>query len=94
MLKTVLETKNEVDLLTNSEDKVLLNKIERLDNELINYFSKIFVVDNALTRKLVSFQANKTRPYYRWYKYKEAFSANLVNYFFTKYSVKKGMILT
>jgi DNA modification methylase len=93
MLKTVLETKNEVDLLTNSEDKVLLNKIERLDNELINYFSKIFVVDNALTRKLVSFQANKTRPYYRWYKYKEAFSANLVNYFFTKYSVKKGMIL-
>ena len=46
-----------------------------------------------MTRKLVSFQANKTRGYYRWYKYKEAFSADLVEYLFRKYRVAEGKIL-
>ena len=46
-----------------------------------------------MTRKLVSFQANKARTYYRWYKYKEAFSADLVEYLFRKYKVVKGKIL-
>jgi hypothetical protein len=31
-----------------------------------------------LTRSLLSFQANKTRAAYRWYKYKEAFSASFI----------------
>lgn len=33
-----------------------------------------------LTRSLVSFQANKSLPVYRWLKYKEGFSADLVRY--------------
>ena len=72
---------------------ILLGQIEELDKSLIEYFPDTLVVDNALTRKLVSFQANKARTYYRWYKYKEAFSADLVEYLFRKYKVVEGKIL-
>ncbi len=53
----------------NTQTDILLGQIEELDKSLTEYFPDTFVVDNALTRKLVSFQANKARTYYRWYKY-------------------------
>ena len=77
----------------NTKGDTLLGQIEELDKSLIEYFPDTLVIDNALTRKLVSFQANKTRTYYRWYKYKEAFSADLVEYLFRKYRVAEGKIL-
>ncbi len=43
------------------------------------YKSKISV-NTKLNRQLVSFQANKGLPFYRWFKYKEGFSSPLVNY--------------
>jgi len=46
-----------------------------------------------LNRQVVSFQANKNEPVYRWFKYKEGFSSSLVKYFLTKYSKKPGKIL-
>lgn len=46
-----------------------------------------------LNRQLVSFQANKDEPIYRWFKYKEGFSSGLVRYFLTKYSDKPGKLL-
>lgn len=46
-----------------------------------------------LNRKVVSFQANKDEPIYRWFKYKEGFSSSLVKYFLTEYSKKPGKIL-
>ena len=46
-----------------------------------------------LNRQLVSFQANKGMSEYRWFKYKEGFSSNLVSYFLSKYSKKPGKIL-
>lgn len=76
-----------------SEDDVFLRDIEAQDEALIRYFSQAFVVDKALTRKLVSFQANKTRTHYRWYRYKEAFSADLVEYLVEQYCVAPGTIL-
>jgi DNA modification methylase len=48
---------------------------------------------NNLNRKVVSFQANKHEPVYRWFKYKEGFSSNLVKYFLTEYSPKPGKVL-
>ncbi len=74
-------------------DNDFLLKIEKLDAFFVNHFANVFAVDNSLTRKLVSFQANKEQKYYRWYKYKEAFSSNLVEYLFKKYPVNKGKIL-
>lgn len=46
-----------------------------------------------LSRKIVSFQANKEEPIYRWFKYKEGFSSTLVKYFLSEYSPKVGKVL-
>lgn len=76
----------------NERNEALIN-IESLNNELLQHFKNKFLVDSSLTRLLVSFQANKTRPVYRWYKFKEAFSAALVEQLFKKYGVIKGKML-
>lgn len=70
-----------------------LGEIETLDRQMLQYFQSKFVVQPSLTRLLVSFQANKTRPIYRWYKYKEAFSASLVEFLSHKYDITQGKIL-
>jgi len=70
-----------------------LNEVEQLDFDLENHFKSKFFVQQSLSRSLVSFQANKNRPVYRWYKYKEGFSASLVEYFLQKYQVSLGKIL-
>ncbi|NJK99203.1 MAG: site-specific DNA-methyltransferase [Spirulinaceae cyanobacterium SM2_1_0] len=70
-----------------------LREIDKLDKQLQHYFQAKFLVQPALTRLLVSFQANKTRPIYRWYKYKEAFSASLVELLLQKYELSQGKIL-
>jgi len=71
----------------------VLGEIDNLDRQLHDRFQSKFVVQPSLTRLLVSFQANKTRPIYRWYKYKEAFSASLVELLLQKYQVIQGKIL-
>lgn len=46
-----------------------------------------------LNRKVVSFQANKDEPIYRWFKYKEGFSSALVKYFLTEFGGNPGKLL-
>jgi DNA modification methylase len=70
-----------------------LDEIQRLDAELRAHFRGKLLVQPALTRSLVSFQANKARPVYRWYKFKEAFSAGLVEYLLEKYQIAAGRLL-
>lgn len=70
-----------------------LEQVDRLDRELNHYFQNSFIIQPSLTRLLVSFQANKARPIYRWYKYKEAFSASLVELLCQRYGVVQGKIL-
>ncbi|MDY6784683.1 MAG: site-specific DNA-methyltransferase [Cyanobacteriota bacterium] len=70
-----------------------LVEIETLDRHLQQHFQAQITVQPSLTRSLVSFQANKTRPVYRWYKYKEAFSASLVEYLLSTYSIARGKLL-
>ncbi|RPH59647.1 MAG: site-specific DNA-methyltransferase, partial [Chloroflexi bacterium] len=72
---------------------ISLAEINRLDQSAQQHFKGRLLVQTSLTRPLVSFQANKTRPVYRWYKYKEAFSASLVEYFLQKYNISQGKIL-
>ncbi|MDD5288915.1 MAG: hypothetical protein PHY28_07400, partial [Dehalococcoidales bacterium] len=72
---------------------ISLRDIEQLDKELEKYFIDKLSVRLSLTRSLVSFQANKNRPVYRWYKYKEGFSAPLIEYLFQQYGMTKGRIL-
>ena len=60
-------------------------KIAALDAELAENFKAQFSTAPFLSRKTVSFQGNKGKPAYGWYKYKEAFSAGLVEYFLSSY---------
>ncbi|GEM_PF-2705476 len=86
----MLELKGAVGVVKHEQNSLLLNEIERLDAELLEHFKGKMVVQSLLTRPLVSFQANKNRPIYRWYKYKEAFSASLVEYLIHKYGICEG----
>lgn len=43
-------------------------------------YSKKLVVNQDLDRKIVSFQANKSEPIFRWFHYREGFSKQLVEY--------------
>lgn len=70
-----------------------LGEIDNLDRQLYQRFQNKFLVDPSLTRLIVSFQANKTRPIYRWYKYKEAFSASLIEYLLQQYKTTQGKVL-
>ncbi|MDR2493990.1 MAG: hypothetical protein LBD24_02085, partial [Spirochaetaceae bacterium] len=69
------------------EDDVFIDKIARLDSALEKTYNPFMRVDTMLNRKIVSFQANKTVPFYRWYKYKEGFSAHLVAYYIKRRGV-------
>ena len=73
------------------EVKNVLFPTER--EKLYEKYKSIIETNYALNRSLVSFQANKREPFYRWFKYKEGFSKKLVNYFIDKYHPKKGHIL-
>ncbi len=59
----------------------------------MQHFHSKIKLQPSLTRQLVSFQANKPRPSYRWYKYKEAFSASLIEYLLSKYGITSGKVL-
>src|SRR5262245_20245102 len=49
-------------------------------------------VNPALSRSLVSYQSNRNRPYYRWFKYKEGFSAALVEFLLERFGDKPGVL--
>jgi DNA modification methylase len=70
-----------------------LLQIERLDDELSQRFKSKLTIQASLTRSLVSFQANKSRAVYRWYKYKEAFSASLIEHLLSQQKIFTGKIL-
>ncbi|MGH9799362.1 MAG: DNA methyltransferase, partial [Blastocatellia bacterium] len=70
-----------------------IGEINRLDQDLLLHFKKRLRLDSSLSRSLVSFQANKTRSGYRWYKFKEAFSASLVESLLERYSINSGKVL-
>jgi DNA modification methylase len=53
--------------------------------ELYSKFKDKLVINEELSRSLVSFQANKKQPLYRWFKYKEAFSHEFINYVLKKF---------
>jgi DNA modification methylase len=79
--------------LTVPTDSIALKKIEQLDNEAKLRWKHKLVVEPALSRSLVSFQANKKRAVYRWFKYKEAFSAGLLEYLHERYQFGGGTLL-
>lgn len=70
-----------------------LSTIEHLNREAEQRWKSKLILEPALSRALVSYQANKGRAVYRWFKYKEAFSAGLIEYLLKKFRVLKGVLL-
>ena len=70
-----------------------LDHIEKLNRKAEARWGDRLRVDNSLTRALVSFQANKDKAVYRWFKYKEAFSAGLVERLLGRYRIGSGNVL-
>lgn len=60
---------------------------------LENKYKDSIAVNKMLSRKLVSFQANKCNPFYSWFPYKEGFSSQMVKMFISEYHKEKGVIL-
>jgi hypothetical protein len=52
---------------------------------LFEKYADKLAINTELSRALVSFQANKTQPVFRWFKYKEAFSTEFVHWILTKF---------
>ena len=75
---TTLNKKKQTNI--KKSDAGTLEKIIHEDKQLENELKNFLLIDRFLTRKIVSFQANKIRESYRWYKYKEGFSASLIEY--------------
>jgi hypothetical protein len=56
-------------------------------------YRTVIQVNRELNRQLVSFQANKTVPCSRWFKYKEGFSEAMVAYLLQRFTKKPGRLL-
>lgn len=75
------------------QDLAWLKQIEDVDLLETEKWRSHMAIQPRLSRSLVSFQANRGKAVYRWYKYKEAFSADLVDYLLDITHVRKGRLL-
>lgn len=72
------------------QTSVELESVRRADEVLTKQYRHWLLPQPALNRSLVSFQANKGKAVYRWYKYKEGFSADMVTYFLQQLRLPAG----
>ena len=61
--------------------------------KLLERFEDRLQTAHHLDRRAVSFQASKTEPVNRWFKYKEGFSSSLVRHFLQEYAPSPGRLL-
>lgn len=69
---------DELDFISRLMLAVDVDRTER--NNLHAHYAGRLSTNLDLTRALVSFQANKSAPFYRWLKYREGFSSDLVKH--------------
>lgn len=74
-------------------EKNLFDGVSNIEDDLFLKYKDVIQEDPSLSRRIVSFQANKNEPGYRWYKFKEAFSSQLVNSLLERFNIQKGNIL-
>jgi DNA modification methylase len=59
---------------------ILISNSQKYRNELFQNYQDKLKINRQINRSLISFQANKNEPFYRWFKYKEGFSSTFVKY--------------
>jgi len=80
-------------LILQGQPSCALEDISRLDAQLTERYASVMERVPHINRQMVSFQASKQRAAYRWYRFKEAFSADLVEHLLTEYGVESGTLL-
>ncbi len=78
--------------MDDNQDKAL-EAIAKTESALTARFKKKLILNTNLDRTLVSFQANKKQNGYRWFKYKEGFSASLISYICRHLGIESGRLL-
>lgn len=68
------------NLITDESIEGYIGKIRKEESRLEQHFQEAFEVNQQLDRKSVSFQGNKNSNFFRWFQYREGFSASLVRY--------------
>jgi hypothetical protein len=68
----------------------LVSNSQKYRNELFQDYRDKLKINRHINRSLISFQANKNEPFYRWFKYKEGFSSTFVKYILEQYGVPES----
>jgi DNA modification methylase len=68
-------------------------KILKEEQKLTSHYSDVIRVNEDLNRQMVSFQGNRSATGYRWFKFKEGYSAALVDYVLERLNIATGPIL-
>jgi DNA modification methylase len=89
-LSEVVDTQEDLTHDTFSHDNVCP---ETARIELEARYGHLLEETDEFNRKLVSFQANKTEVLHNWIKYREGFSASLVEILIEKFGLRPGDIL-
>ena len=76
-----------------SSEAEMLTEIQQVNRVLTDRYRQKLIMNCDLDRRLVSFQANKAESGNRWFKYKEGFSAALMQYLFEVVGINKGHLL-
>src|SRR3989338_3659708 len=83
-------------MLTKLEKQPKLSRVDLIKApppRLEGHFASKLQINHDLKRTLVSFQANKNEPGFRWFKYKEGFSSALVDYVFDRCKINGSRII-
>ncbi|MBN3189499.1 MULTISPECIES: restriction endonuclease [Pectobacterium] len=78
-----------IDVLI-EEQPLMLGLAEKSVNNLYEKYKKKLEVNPDLDRKIVSFQANKIEPIFRWFHYREGFSKQLIEYILKNINIPSG----
>lgn len=70
-----------------------LTLIQTNNETLESRFANKLKINRLLNRRLVSFQANRNKPAYRWFKYKEGFSEPLIQYLLDHLGLESGRVV-
>lgn len=80
-----MDTSGELVLVKEEFELQYLSAQKAGRQKLFEHYAEKLVVNPAFDRKLISFQANKNEPFYRWFKYKEGFSSRFVSFILDTY---------
>jgi len=78
---------------TEAELQQMFTEVQEENRRLKTRYHNKLEVNHAINRTLVSFQGNKSEAWHRWFKYKEGFSASLVEYLMDTLHIDTGPLL-